>query len=229
MNQILYEQLELSISKDRLDEYSKILKTDKTKTIFTYYILNSKISKSLYIPLQNLEVALRNSIHTALTTHLKTEKWYEIDGFLEQKELYKINEAKNKLSKSRDEITPHKVISELSFGFWTMLFGRNYEQKIWNKLIKQIFPYIPKHLRNRKEIAPQINAVRYLRNKVFHFQQIIDKNNLEVIHSDILNFIKWLNLALYDVTVEFDEFTDICKNETKNTIKKLNKINKNYN
>ena len=168
LNQKLYEQLEQAISKDRLEEYSKILKTNKTKTIFTYYILNSEISKSLYIPLQNLEVALRNSIHTALSTHFKTEKWYEIDGFLEQKELYKINEAKNKLSKSRDKITPYKIISELSFGFWTMLFGRNYEQKIWNKLIKQIFPHIPKHMRNRKDIAAQINAVRYLRNKVFH-------------------------------------------------------------
>jgi hypothetical protein len=36
MNEKLYEQLELSISKARLDEYSKILKTQDKKIIFTY-------------------------------------------------------------------------------------------------------------------------------------------------------------------------------------------------
>jgi len=46
LNQKLYKQLELSVSKDRLEEYGKMLATDKTKTIFTYYILNSEISKN---------------------------------------------------------------------------------------------------------------------------------------------------------------------------------------
>jgi len=228
LNQKLYKQLELSISKDRLDEYGKFLKTNKTKTILIYYILNSEISKSLYIPLQNLEVALRNSMHKTLSSYYKTEEWYDEVGLLEQKELNKINEVKVKLKNSKETITPSKIIAELSFGFWTMLFSKKYEQKIWNKHIKNIFPNMPNHARKRKVIAPQINAIRYFRNKVFHFQQIIDKHNLEVIHIDILNFIKWLNLALYDVTIEFDEFNNICKNETKNTIKKLNQINKNY-
>ena len=89
MNEKLYEQLELSISKTRLDEYSKILKTQDKKIIFTYYILNSEIAKSLYIPLQNLEVALRNSIHNTLTAYYNTEHWYDIDEFLLHNELKK--------------------------------------------------------------------------------------------------------------------------------------------
>jgi len=228
LNQKLYEQLELSISKDRLDEYANILKTNKTKTIFTYYILNSEISKSLYIPLQNLEVALRNNIHKALAKYHDTDKWYEVENFLSFNEIKKINEAKHKLSKSRQEITASKVISELSFGFWTSLFNKNYDQKIWNKHIKQIFPNMPKYKRNRIIVSEQINAIRYYRNRIFHFDHIFSKKDLPQIHINILNMIKWLNLALYDVTIEFDEFNDICKNETKNTIKKLNKINKNY-
>ena len=91
MNEKLYEQLELSISKTRLDEYSKILKTQDKKIIFTYYILNSEISKSLYTPLQNLEIALRNSIHNTLTFYYKTSKWYEIEDFLLPNELKKIS------------------------------------------------------------------------------------------------------------------------------------------
>jgi len=228
LNKKLYEQLELSISKIRLEEYGKTLETTNTKTIFTYYILNSEISKSLYIPLQNLEVALRNSIHNTLASFYKTDKWYDIKDFLDYKELSKISEAKQKLEFSKKEITAHNIISELSFGFWTILFSKRYDQKIWNKHIKQIFPNMPKIHRNRKVIAPQINAIRYLRNKVFHFEQIFDKKNLSVIHKDILDVIKWLNLALYEVTIELDEFNDICQNETQNIIKQLGKINQKY-
>jgi len=229
LNQKLYEQLELSISKNRLDEYKRILKTDKTKTIFTYYILNSEISKSLYMPLQNLEVALRNNIHNALTSFYGTEKWYEIPNFLEYKELRKIEDAKSKLDRARKEITPSRIISELSFGFWTMLFSKNYDKKIWNNHIKEIFPNLAKHQRNRRAVSSQINTIRYLRNRIFHFEPIFKNKNLNDIYLDILTMIKWLNLALYDVTIEFDEFSDICENETKNIIKRLNKINKNYN
>ena len=91
MNEKLYEHLELSISKTRLDRYSKILKTQDKKIIFTYYILNSEIAKSLYIPLQNLEVALRNSIHNTLTSYYETEHWYNNDDFLLPNELNNSN------------------------------------------------------------------------------------------------------------------------------------------
>ena len=228
MNQKLYAQLELSISKSRLCEYGKILKTDKTKTIFTYYILNSELSKSLYIPLQNLEVSLRNSIHNILSYHYHTQEWYDVLNFLEPKELNKIKEAKQKLSRAKKDITADRVISELSFGFWTMLFSRSYDQKIWSKHIKDIFPNLPKKLSNRKHVSQKINNIRYLRNRIFHFEPIFKNKNLDELYNDILDMIKWLNLALYDVTIEFDEFRDICKNETKNTIKKLNIINKKY-
>ncbi|MEA3554598.1 MAG: Abi family protein [Campylobacterota bacterium] len=229
MNQKLYEQLELSISKNRLDEYSKILNTDKTKTIFTYYILNSELSKSLYIPLQNLEVTLRNNIHNALTEFYKTERWYELDDVLDYNELKRIDESKTKLKRLKKELTPSRIISELSFGFWTSLFNKYYEQKIWAKHGKSIFPNIPKKYKNRKYLSTTLNSIRYFRNRIFHFEPIFKSSNLQDVHIDILTLIKWLNIALYEVTVEFDEFNDICKNETKNTIKKLNKINQNYN
>jgi hypothetical protein len=71
MNQALYNQLEFSISKDRLDEYARALNTTKSKTIFTYYMLNSELSKSLYVPLKNLEIALRNNMHNVYKITIK--------------------------------------------------------------------------------------------------------------------------------------------------------------
>jgi len=228
LNQELYKQLELSISKDRLEEYKRILRTTKTKTVFTYYILNSELSKSWYMPLQNLEVTLRNNFHNVFTQYFKTNKWYEIEDFLEVNELKKIESAKYKIRKSRKEVTASRVISELNFGFWTALFSTQYEQKIWIKYSKDIFPNIPNKNKNRKLLSSKLNTIRYFRNRIFHFEPIFKNKNLNSVYTDILNMIKWLNLGIYSVTVEFDEFNDICKNETKNTIKKLNKINQNY-
>lgn len=228
MNIKLYEQLELSISKERLDEYSKILETSNKKEIFTYYILNSELSKSLYIPIQNLEITLRNNLHNTFTNFYKTDKWYEVEGFLETTEIKKINEVIKRLKSSNKEPTSGRVISELNFGFWTTLFSKKYDQKIWSKHIKQIFPNVPRNNRNRKNLSAKINTIRYFRNRVFHFEPIFNKHNLSDVHNDILNMIKWLNTAVYDVTIMFDEFSDIYENETNKTIKKLDALNEKY-
>ena len=227
MNEKLYEQLELSISKTRLDEYSKILKTQDKKLIFTYYILNSEIAKSLYIPLQNLEVALRNSIHNTLTAYYETEHWYDNDDFLLPNELKKISEAKNKIARAKKELTADRIISELSFGFWTSLFSKTYDQKIWNKHTKQMFPNMLRKDRNRRVLSSKINSIRYFRNRIFHFEQIFDKQNLPQVHKDIFEIIKWLNLSLYEITTELDEFNDIILNQKDNTILLLTRISKN--
>lgn len=228
MNQTLYSQLEFSISKDRLDEYARTLNTTKSKTIFTYYMLNSELSKSLYVPLKNLEVALRNNIHNALSSFYNNELWYETDGLLLANEIKKINEVKQKLKSSNKQITSSDIVAGLSFGFWTALFSKPYEQKIWIKHIKDIFPNIPKNMKNRNNLSSKINTIRYFRNRVFHFEPIFNKSNLKSVYVDVLNMIKWLNMALYDITVEFDEFEKVCKNETKNTVKKLNNVSKRY-
>ena len=228
MNQTLYSQLEFSISKDRLDEYARTLNTTKSKTIFTYYMLNSELSKSLYIPLKNLEVALRNNIHNALSSFYDNELWYETDGLLLANEIKKINEVKQKLKSSNKEITSSDIVAGLSFGFWTALFSKPYEQKIWIKHTKEIFPNIPKSMKNRNNLSSKVNTIRYFRNRVFHFEPIFNKSNLKSVYVDVLNMIKWLNTALYDITIEFDEFEKVCKNETKNTVKKLNNVSERY-
>ncbi len=224
MNEKLYEQLELSISKTRLDEYSRILKTQDKKIIFTYYILNSEIAKSLYIPLQNLEVALRNSIHNTLTAYYENEHWYDNDNFLLPNELKKIYEAKSKIARAKKELTADRVISELSFGFWTSLFSKTYDQKIWNKYTKQMFPYMLKKDRNRRVLSSKINTIRYFRNRIFHFEQIFDKQNLTQVHQDIFEIIKWLNPILYNITIELDEFNSVIKNEKEKIMKLLAQI-----
>jgi len=76
-----------------------------------------------------------------------------------------------------------------------------------------MFPNMLRKDRNRRVLSSKINTIRYFRNRIFHFEQIFDKQNLSKVHLDIFKIIKWLNLALYNITTELDEFNSVVMNE----------------
>jgi hypothetical protein len=221
LNDKFYDSLEKSISKDRLEHYSTIFDTNDKKIVIQKYLLNIELSKALYFPLQKFEITLRNNIHNILTTYLETDKWFEIDSFLTIESSNKINDAKKNITK---ELTTGRVVSELNFGFWCALFSKPYDQKIWNKYTKLIFPNIPKKYATRKILMNKINFIRKLRNKVFHFDTIIHMENLFEIYKELLEMIYWLNKDIYDLTIEFDEFENVYNNEEKIIKEKLDNL-----
>lgn len=225
MDEKLFENLEKAISKDRLEHYSKIFETNDKKVIIQKYLLNVELSKALYFPLQTLETTLRNSIHIVLSEKLNNEFWFEDSTFINPKttEKKEILTARDKIDTSKDQTTG-RIISELSFGFWSYLFGRYYEQKIWNRYVKQIFPNIPKNMAIRKKLSERINTIKNLRNKVFHYDTIIKMENLSQIHKEILEMIYWLNKDIYNLTIQFDEFKNIYINEEAIIKDKLNNL-----
>lgn len=225
MDEKLFENLEKAISKDRLEHYSKIFETNDKKVIIQKYLLNVELSKALYFPLQTLETTLRNSIHIVLSEKLNNEFWFEDTTFINPKTIEKrdILNARDKIDTSKDQTTG-RIISELSFGFWSYLFGRYYEQKIWNRYVKQIFPNIPKNMAIRKKLSERINTIKNLRNKVFHYDTIIKMENLSQIHKEILEMIYWLNKDIYNLTIQFDEFENVYNNEEKIIKEKLDNL-----
>lgn len=225
MDEKLFENLEKAISKDRLEHYSKIFETNDKKIIIQKYLLNVELSKALYFPLQTLETTLRNSIHFVLSEKLNNEFWFEDTTFINPKTIEKrdILNARDKIDTSKDQTTG-RIISELSFGFWSYLFGRYYEQKIWNRYVKQIFPNIPKNMAIRKKLSERINTIKNLRNKVFHYDTIIKMENLSQIHREILEMIYWLNKDIYNLTIQFDEFENVYNNEEKIIKEKLDNL-----
>jgi hypothetical protein len=211
MDTDFYNNLEQSISNERLKHYAKIFDTTDKKKLIQKYLLNVELSKAFYFPLQKLEITLRNNFHNILSNKLNTDSWFDIPNFLTEQSYTKIQEAKMNIEK---EQTSGRIISELSFGFWCALFSKSYDQKIWNKYTKLIFPNIPKNQATRKVLMDKINRIRKFRNKIFHFDTIIDnKNGLYEKHKQILELIRWLNEDVYRLNLAFDEFDNIYKNE----------------
>ena len=164
------------------------------------YVENLVFSKKAYIPLSILEISLKNSINDLLTDKLG-ENWLENKDFLTNDSLRKIEEAKKILYKRAEPISKSKIIAELSFGFWVNLFKKPYEMKLRTKDIQKIFTNLPprnEKMINREVIYKELNHIRNFRNRVFHYEKVINKDNYNQIFDEIDEVLFYFDKELFD-------------------------------
>ncbi|MBK6339822.1 MAG: hypothetical protein IPF63_09590 [Bacteroidetes bacterium] len=149
-------ELEKLLSQSRLATYYQLFPNDKQIAI-EYYQLNTQIAESLYPLLSNLEIVLRNTIHNSFSIHFKNSNWYTLVNYPELQD--QINIAKSKITASKNQITIDKLVSELTFGFWTSLFNKNYAKDYWKPLM-YAFPLLDKQQKHRNIIAFKLNNIR---------------------------------------------------------------------
>ncbi len=200
--------LEKLLSAKRLGTYYNLFPTDKAKAI-EYYRLNSQIAESFYPLLSNLEITLRNSIHNSFAIHYKTADWF---SRLNQPELIdQINIAKRKIIAAQNYMTADKVVAELTFGFWTALFNKQFAKELWKPLM-YAFPLLDKHNKSRDKISYKLNHVRKFRNRIFHYEPICnDLVALATNHNNILEILNWINSGIVSWTKQIDRFDNLFK------------------
>jgi hypothetical protein len=143
---------------------------------FEEYKQNIYMSEKYYILLSIFEISLRNSIDNYFKQKISLN-WLDSD-ILHNDTKQKIVEAKKKISIRRETITYDKIIAELPLGFWTSLFRKSYSNLIRIKDIKHIFPNIPPKQQkfiNRNILDKKLNNIRKFRNRIFHYERIINK------------------------------------------------------
>lgn len=205
-----FEELSGVFSEERLNRY--LGENNPKKQAVLLYTWNIELSKSLYPSVQILEVTMRNSLHNALSDYFQTDHWFD-DGFLSQSERLTVSQAKEKLSKNGKQLTPGRLVAELSFGFWTSLFDIRYEhgQTLWPKLLTSVLPFMPRGQRTRRNISRQLNEIRKLRNRIFHYEPIWYWGNLCEQHQNIANVINWLSPVAHEYLKLVDDFVSVYK------------------
>jgi len=198
--------LEKLLSEKRLATYYNMFPNDKKRAI-EYYRLNLQVSESLYPLLSNLEVILRNSIHNSFTVHFRSEDWFLQ---LTQPELSdQVAVAKRKITAAHNYLTSDKVVAELTFGFWTALFNKQYAKDFWKPLM-YAFPLLAPGHKHRDKISYKLNQVRKFRNRIFHYEPICnDVVALTTNHSYILEIINWINTDIVKWTKQIDRFDNL--------------------
>lgn len=148
---------------------------------------NLAFSKKAYIPLSVLEVSLRNAIDQHLTAKVGSE-WYLDDIFLTKDSKEKVDQAIALLSKRRESTTKQKIIAELSLGFWVNLFKKPYDKKLRINDLVKIFPNLPpRHVMfvNREFLYKKLDHIRNFRNRVFHYEKVVNRNPYDVVFDEI--------------------------------------------
>ena len=127
---------ENNFSAPRMDRYYSLYPNDEARAIKHY------------------EVTLRNAMSRELERMTGLPNWY--DNFQNNLNLnnllHYINEAKQHILSRREPITPSKIVSELTLGFWVSLLNSEYERTLWQSL-RRAFPHMPRHRRQRRNVS----------------------------------------------------------------------------
>ncbi|MCC6506095.1 MAG: hypothetical protein IT475_11695 [Aquimonas sp.] len=212
MQESTIQQLLLALSTERLSSYLRQAPQAALDAQHVgRYAWNMLLSESLYPSLQMLEIVLRNTVHNSAKNEFGRDDWFDVPGLLRTNETDAIRNAKNVLNRKNRATEPSRIVAELSFGFWTSLLDRRYEQTLWPKMLTSAFPYIPRKLRTRKDISARINALRALRNRVFHHEPIWHWQDLTQKHHELIEAIAWISPAARDLVSTVDRFSDVAK------------------
>ena len=215
---------------ERLESF--IYSSDDTiEDVIQHYSDNMQISQSLYIDLCTLEVFLRNAIDTVFKTCF-SENWLENEiknNYLLDKKDYQILLNAYELTlkeckSSSKEITNGKIIANLTFGFWTNLCAKKYSVKIWNKMsrFKGVFVNYPNLRPEIAVISKKLYAIRKLRNRIFHYEQIFKYPEKTLnLYNIILEIISYLPQDEFKLAKKTSTFLATYNKITQNYCKKI--------
>lgn len=212
-----------NLSFKRLLAY-QIDQNELISTTMAQYLWNIELSKALYPLLHLVEVSLRNRLNVFIGNYLKDSEWLLKNNILKEIEKKMVVDAQQKLLKARKIVNNDNLVAELSFGFWTNLIDRRYEQVIWPQLLKPVFPGIKNHMRTRKIISNQFNHIRKIRNRIFHYERIWNRSDLLITYEEMLQVLNWMCSEKFYPIGLLSNFEDVYLNY-KN---KINAILKSY-
>lgn len=201
-----FPNLETVLSLDRFGTYLAWAEGDRERAI-ALYSLNTTLSESLYTPLQALEISLRNRIHSVMTD-MAGERWFDDPTYqLNPRQGEMLAKAEADLRENRKETTPGAMVAGLTFGFWTAMLGREYEE-LWQTDLHQIAKRESGKGLRRKDFTRPLGPIRTLRNRIAHHEPILYWN-LQKHHESILQIIRWLSEVAADWCVAYDRFPHV--------------------
>jgi len=158
------EQIERAISRVRLKRYLAATGNSLSLAV-TAYEQNVAVSEAVFGLLHGLEVAIRNSMHEALSSHFGTPRWFQSPAVpLTAYGLDKVAAALR--DAGGPSASPGKVVAELTFGFWSNLAARGYHWTLWQPCLYRAFPVARLA---RPIIHARLESIRTLRNRIaFH-------------------------------------------------------------
>lgn len=177
------------ITRERLSRYLAMSNGQEAAAMHLYEV-NTRLSEALYLPLQGLEVCLRNALAHELGKTFG-DAWYNnFHGSFGNEAQAMLDAAMKSAKKIKGSAGSGRIIAELNFGFWVTILGSRYDDPLWRKVTRHAFPDRPRGV-ERRDIHQNLDRLRRLRNRVAHHEPIIHLD-LARDHAAILQAIGWI-------------------------------------
>jgi hypothetical protein len=183
------EALLRAISQDRFTTYLKAAGHDPERAL-ALYLWNAQIGEAFHLPIQAVEVALRNSINAALVAAYGVDWWKDktIADLLDEERTGDLSQVLRRILNRNLTLCNGQVVAGLSFGFWVGLLHKRYNPCVWSKHLRAAFPDLPTG-RSRKTLAARAAEVATLRNRISHHEPLIGRD----ISADFANVMEFCN------------------------------------
>jgi hypothetical protein len=137
------------------------------------YRWSAQVAAAAFETVAHLEVMMRNAIDAALRDHHDEGAccipWFLLRPPMNDETMASVDTVRGRLRPQGKE-TRHQIIAGLSFGFWSGMLGRRYED-LWRVALRHAFPGSSGA---RKQVAVAVEAVRKFRNKLAHHDSMLN-------------------------------------------------------
>lgn len=211
-----YFEYEKAFSQARLNKYIGACNGNPTKAL-TLYRHNVKLCQKFYGILNIFEVILRNAINDHYKTVFNDADW--IKNQLQTGKMLENTPQRNEVLRILDSLNNNgrysndRVVSSVSFGFWTHLFTKQ-PFRLGGQNLLQIFPNRT-HGLGQRAIFNELMSIKTFRNRIAHHEAIcfnsndqIDVTMVQEKYDLILKYIKFLGYESNHLFWGIDVFPD---------------------
>jgi hypothetical protein len=186
----LFERLRATLSAERLGTYLTAAGFDPDRAL-RLYLWNAQVGEAFHLPIQGVEVALRNRVHAALQASFGPE-WWMSPGFAclaDEICMADLSAAFRRIRRRGRPIAPGQVVATLSFGFWVAMLRRRWNT-MWTARFTAAFPHLPRGTR-LQDLERRARQVAELRNRIWHHEPVF-RMDLSLEFKAVTELLGWL-------------------------------------
>lgn len=198
-----------TLSIPRVSAYINLGLKPESKELIDAYFALQEMSSHFFVPIQMLEVCLRNAISHALCSRFKFsdngKHWHDLLPIsAEGREILKAAKKKSQTNAGRKgkNYTEDDLVSNMTFGFWVHMLEpihadpKNNQHHFWQFEIDNVFP--GRNGKSIKSIFPELKRVNIYRNRLYHHEPVWKGKKTQS-----------LNLAIQSLEREYNKIFDV--------------------
>lgn len=192
VQQNLIDQLKPVISEERLGTYLTAAGFDVDRAL-KLYVWNALVGEAFHLPIQAVEVSLRNRVSVAFADAFGPD-WWKNDSFLamlDEERGADIRLVRQRIRNRKLSPVTGQVVAGLSFGFWVGMLHKRYNPPLWGGRLRLAFPSLPTE-RSRASLAVAAGRIATLRNRIWHHEPII-KRDLSAEYGGVMTLLEWIS------------------------------------